>query len=157
MLIEFWVPGVPKPGGSKKGYPIRTGRYRLDKNGKPLEIIRVNIKDDSKNVMEWRSDVVNACLKVFNGPPLLGPLRRDITFFFLRPNNHFGTGKNDGVLRASAPLFPQGGEADVTKLLRSTEDALNGVLWKDDKQVVGGWVVRLYAERSGAKIKVEEL
>jgi Holliday junction resolvase RusA-like endonuclease len=158
VILEFWVPGNPRPGGSKRGYPIRTGKFKINqKTGKPQEIIRVNVVEDSKHNKEWRADVVNACRQAYQGRILEGPLRVDFEFFFLRPKNHFGTGKNAQALKPSADKFPQGGQADRTKLLRSTEDALNGVLWRDDKQIVCGWVSRLYGNALGAKIRVEEL
>jgi len=157
VVIEFWVPGIPKPGGSKKGFPIRTGKFKLNKKtGLLQEVIRVNVVDDNSKVMNWREDVVAACLRVFHENPLRGPLRVDIYFFVTRPKSHYGTGINADVLKGSAPKYPIS-KPDKTKLLRSTEDALTGVLWLDDTQVVGGWVVKLFGDRPGAKIKVEEL
>ena len=45
---------------------------------------------------------------------------------------------------------------DLSKLLRSTEDALTGVLWADDCQVVRAHISKEYHETPHALVTVEE-
>ena len=56
-------------------------------------------------------------------------------FFFPRPKSHYRTGKHAADLKADAPLYHTN-KPDVDKLERCVLDALTGVLWKDDSQVV---------------------
>ena len=57
-----------------------------------------------------------------------------VDFHFLRPKSHL---TSKGALTKSAPLFPTGRQiGDTDKLLRSVCDALTGVCWWDDSQVV---------------------
>ena len=58
-----------------------------------------------------------------------------MVFTFLRPKNHFRTGRNSHLLRDAAPARPAG-YPDLDKLARSTGDALKsaGVL-KDDGRI----------------------
>lgn len=72
---------------------------------------------------------------------LTGPLQLDVTFAIARPKGHYG---KRGLL-PSAPLFVTV-RPDVTKLLRGLEDALTGVLWRDDAQVVKQHACKVYTE-----------
>ena len=69
------------------------------------------------------------------GGLLIGPISLTVTFLFSHPKGDFGSGKNAGVLKCSAPILHIK-RPDATKLLRCLEDALNGVIWKDDSQIV---------------------
>jgi len=55
--------------------------------------------------------------------PLDEPLALSCQFVFARPASHFGTGRNAGVLKTSAPVF-KASVPDVDKLLRLVGDAL---------------------------------
>ena len=68
--------------------------------------------------------------------PLDGPLVASMVFTFARPKGHYRTGRNAHLLRDSAPARPHG-MPDLSKILRSTEDALKGIVWHDDARVVG--------------------
>lgn len=113
------VRGLPAPQGSKKHMG----------NGVMVE--------SSKHVKPWRQDVKYAALEAVGADWTLleGPLVASMTFTFARPRSHFRTGRNAHLLRDAAPLCPTS-PPDLSKILRSTEDALTGVVWKDDAQVV---------------------
>lgn len=120
--ISLTVYGLPAPQGSKR----HVG------NGVMIE--------SSKKVKPWRQDVKQAALDAVAGltdwTPLDGPLVASMVFTFARPKGHYRTGRNAHLLRDSAPLRPHG-MPDLSKILRSTEDALKGVVWHDDARVVG--------------------
>jgi Holliday junction resolvase RusA-like endonuclease len=124
--LSFFVHGKPAPGGSKKG-------FHNPKTG------RVVIVDDCKRNKPWRESVKWAALEAMKTGgltrPLSGPLRVTFRFLVNRPKGHFGSGKNAAVLKLSAPLFPTT-KPDVLKLSRSTEDALTGIAYEDDSQIV---------------------
>jgi Holliday junction resolvase RusA-like endonuclease len=139
--ISFWVPGVPQPGGSKKGFVN-------PRNG------RVVIVEDAKNNKPWRQSVQVFALQEYKGPPLGGALSLSIRFVMPRPKGHYRTGKFSELLKDSAPTYHTK-KPDTTKLIRSTEDALTGILWRDDAQVVSQTVVKTYGPVPGAHIMVE--
>jgi Holliday junction resolvase RusA-like endonuclease len=145
-MIQFWVPGIPQPGGSKKGFVNPSTK-------------RVVIVDDAKRNKEWRSVVAMAAREAYQGVPLDCPLSVRVCFYLPRPRGHYRTGKNAGQLLASAPAFPTK-KPDSTKLWRSTEDALSGILWRDDSQVVRQVVEKKFAGEEagqpGAWIEVKE-
>ena len=123
--IHFFVAGIPRPGGSKRAYTFKRKDGRTG----------VRCTDTGKYTAKWRQNVAAAARQAYRGPLLTGPLAFAMTFYMPRANSHFGTGRNKGVLKASAPKFHTK-TPDVTKLVRAAEDALTGIIWQDDSQVV---------------------
>jgi Holliday junction resolvase RusA-like endonuclease len=75
-----------------------------------------------------------------------------IEFRFPRHNSHFGTGKNVGKLKASAPKFVAV-KPDVDKLIRAVLDALTDAgVFRDDSRVVQVSATKIYADKPGALI-----
>lgn len=140
-MITFTVHGIPQPAGSKKGfYNKRAGR--------------VIITDDAKKSRPWKAQVADAAAHAINGAALLdGPLELVVRFYVPRPKGHYGTGRNAGAVRSSAPAYPAV-KPDVTKLLRAVEDACNGVIWRDDAQVVIQKAFKEYGEPARCVIGV---
>lgn len=145
--IVFLVPGIPAPGGSKKAFP------RIGRDGRQ----HVAVMDTSKRVKPWRAVVVHAAeLAMAGRPPLRGPLKLEITFTLPRPKGHYGTGRNAGRVKATAPRWHTT-KPDALKLRRPVEDALTGVCWVDDNQIAVGSEVKVYGERAGAEVRITEL
>lgn len=119
--ITITVHGLPAPQGSKR------------------HVGRGVMVESSKKVKPWRQDVKHAALAITEAltdwTVLDGPLAVAMTFTFDRPKGHYRTGRNAHLLREAAPTRPAG-MPDLSKLVRSTEDALTGVVWKDDARVV---------------------
>lgn len=69
-----------------------------------------------------------------------------ITFWMPRGKGHYGTGRNAGQVKPSAPHWPLT-SADVDKMIRSALDALTGVVYADDRQVVELHARKVYAEQ----------
>lgn len=136
--VTFFVPGVPQPGGSKKGFPVRT------KTGGT----RIAIVEDAKHNAPWRAVVTLAARDMFPDGPLTGPLEVTFEFRMPRPKGHYGSGRNAGKLKPGAPEWHTG-KPDTTKLIRSTEDALTGIAWADDAQVSRQSAAKMYTSRLG--------
>jgi Holliday junction resolvase RusA-like endonuclease len=122
MIVELTVYGRPAPQGSKR----HVGGGRMI--------------ESSKHVKPWRDDVKAAAEAWLADrrpwTPLDGPLAVRMVFTTTRPRSHYRTGRNAHLLRDGAPARPHG-KPDVSKLLRSSEDALTDAgLWKDDALVV---------------------
>jgi Holliday junction resolvase RusA-like endonuclease len=149
MTITFHAAGKPQTAGSKKAFiipiPGRPGTSAKD--------YRAIITDDNPEGEKWKKIVVSYARAVHTGPPLEGPLQLDVIFTLERPKGHFGTGKNDGEVKRSAPEFPTT-RPDTTKLLRCLEDGLTGILWTDDSQIVAQHVFKVYGTRQGAQVSV---
>jgi Holliday junction resolvase RusA-like endonuclease len=151
LVVAFFVEGIPRPGGSKRGFIIRSG-------GKPDRIAMTDASGVAgKN---WRQDVrAAAIIAMARRRILTGPLEAQITFNMPRPKGHYGTGKNASRLKDSAPTAPTT-RPDLDKLSRSVLDALKGIVWPDDSVVVRKLVQKDYAlppMGSGAYISVRQL
>jgi Holliday junction resolvase RusA-like endonuclease len=155
--VEFTVHGVAAPAGSKRGFYNQKAK-------------RVIITDDSKRSRPWKALVSDAAVEAMLGPddsgsrvlvcrPLLeGALSLRITFYMPRPKGHFRSAKQAEAtgrpLRPSAPAYPTV-KPDVSKLVRAVEDALTGVVWRDDAQVVTQFAAKLYGEPARCDVVVE--
>lgn len=65
-----------------------------------------------------------------------------VVFVFARPKNHFRT---NGELKPSAPKHCTGRIGDVSKLIRAVEDAMTGIVYNDDAQIISLIATRRYA------------
>lgn len=139
--IRFTVVGMPAPGGSKKFIPHRsTGRMIC--------------MDDGKGNAAWKRTVARFAAVAYRGPLLEGAVWVNMLFIVPRPKDHYGTGKNAGTLKPSAPAYPTT-KPDVLKLARSTEDALTGVIWKDDSATVNLNLAKRYGDKPGVEIEIK--
>ncbi len=75
-------------------------------------------------------------------------------FHLPRPASHYGTGRNAGQLRPSAPAWPLG-KPDVDNLLKAPLDALGGLLYHDDAHVGHVQGTRRYASAGGPSTVLE--
>lgn len=143
--ICFDVEGMPAPGGSKSAFRHRhTGRI-------------VVVDAGGKRNKQWRALVAAAGRQAMaNREMPQPPLLLTVMFRMPRPQSHLN---RHGKLRRTSPVLPVT-RPDLTKLLRSTEDALTGIVWSDDASIAEQWVARIYAapgEQVGARITVSSI
>ena len=84
-----------------------------------------------------------------------GPLEVYMRFFMPRPKNHYGTGKNSGKLKASAPEYHIS-TPDCDNMEKFVSDCLNGLAWEDDKQIVKSISEKIYSENPRTEIVIKE-
>ncbi|WP_030672232.1 RusA family crossover junction endodeoxyribonuclease [Streptomyces sp. NRRL B-1347] len=128
--LTITVRGVPGPQGSK----THVGGGRMI--------------ESSAKVKPWRECVAWMAIQArqkARGRTITGPVALAVTFSLERPRSHYGNGRNTAtVLRPSAPARPDR-KPDVSKLIRSTEDALTTALvYRDDALVVEYWRLGKY-------------
>lgn len=136
--INFFVSGEPVPQGSTRAYMIK---------GKPF------ITHSNRNLEQWRQRIATEAqaaakeqLWVYVSRGKNHAVKIIITFFFDRPAS---TPKSD-VYHTKRP--------DGDKILRACLDALTGVLYEDDSQVIDIRVRKEYApsgQSPGARFVVE--
>jgi len=146
VIYQFVVYGTPGPQGSKsfKG-------MRRNKEGKSHAVL----VESSKKVKPWREAVMDAANEAIGTSRQLdGPLRVTMIFTLRKPTSA-------PKRRRTWPVGPP----DLSKLVRSTEDALTACgFWKDDARVVELTAVKTYPledydalDEPGALIRVEEV
>lgn len=139
-MITINLTGHPRPQGSK----IRT-QWGMR---------------EASDIKPWRDAITTAAIESLAGaPPLEGPVSVGIVFGFNRPAGHYGSGRNAGVVKPSAPEGPvTRSVGDVDKLARGVLDALTAAkVFFDDSQVVELRAVKVFigrGHREGARITV---
>ena len=147
--VTFTVYGRPQPGGSKRHIPIRDG------DGHPTG--RAVIIDANPKVHDWRQEIRLAAIHANgNGRFMSGPLALSVRFYLKRPRGHHRTGARAAELRPSAPALPTT-QPDATKLLRALEDALTGVLWRDDAQIVDQHASKRYGDPERVEVHIASI
>ena len=92
----------------------------------------------------------------FGWEPFDGPVAASYRFFFARPKSHYGTGKNATTLKESAPERHVQ-RPDVVNLVKCMEDALTGIVWRDDSRVAELDAVKFWADKDSVEITVMKL
>jgi Holliday junction resolvase RusA-like endonuclease len=150
--LSFFVEGRPQTAGSKVAVPIVKGGERV--------ATRVVESGDRKAKEAWREDLRAAARAAIQelGEDWRqdGAMVVEFTFYRRRPKSHFGTGRNVGVLKATADMFPTG-RPDLLKVARAAEDALTAIVWHDDAQIVDERLRKEWAEREGCRVAVQRL
>lgn len=121
MYIKLFVPGTPIPKGSTKAFVVKGRAITTATNGAKQKPWASSISYTAMQFMQFTK-------------PVLGPISLAVTFFMPRPKGHYGSGKNNASVKASAPQCHIT-KPDLDKLVRCVKDALTGVVWKDDSQV----------------------
>lgn len=155
MKITFTVFGEARPAGSKRAMPI----YRRGVNGRQL-VTRANgspviaVIDDNPKSKDWKQQVAHAARQSYRGDLIDGPLKVSLCFYRARPKGHFGSkGLNSKGRGSMAPTT----KPDVLKLARGVEDALTGVVWRDDAQIVAEVLTKDWGEPARCEITIESI
>jgi crossover junction endodeoxyribonuclease RusA len=123
MILTFSIPGVPQQQGSKINY----GRVSVEAN---------------KKLKPWRAVALYAA-GIAADPHLLpiftGPVDVSARCYFPRPKSHYGTGKNAGVLKDTAPTW-HSAPPDLDKLLRAIGDVLTQSQIIQDDRLIASWI-----------------
>ena len=116
--LTFTVLGKPAPQGSKR------------------HVGRGVMVESSKRCKPWRQDVRHTALDLRPEDwyaNMDAAITLSVVFIFARPKSHF---RANGQLKPSAPAYCTGRIGDVSKLVRAVEDAMTGILYNDDAQII---------------------
>lgn len=150
IVFTCFVPGDPRPKGSKTAFAVKT------KAG-PTKAVMTESSDKTGRLTTWRARLaegiraalpearlpagVSLPLGVFRGKELY-PIGVALTFAMARPK--------------SAPkyrIYPTT-PPDQDKLERTVLDQLSGVVIRDDRQICEQHNYEVYADQPGVKIEV---
>lgn len=120
--VKFVAYGTPQPQGSMKGFVLP------GKNGAKSRAI---LTSDNTKLKPYRGEVTREAMQALRVAGLQEPMaakhvpvRLEMKFFVSKP-------ESAPKKRLRPTVKP-----DLSKLIRSTEDALTGILYADDSQVV---------------------
>lgn len=123
--IRFTVDGIPVPQGSMRAFVLK-GQHRA-------VLVQGGDKARRDSLGGWRQSIA-ARAKLAGAQPGLGPVAVQLTFRLPRPAS-----------RPKRETEPDR-KPDLDKLVRSTLDALTGLAFRDDAQVVRCLAEKRYAD-----------
>lgn len=132
--IEFTVLGTPQPQGSIKAFMVG-GKARLTSDNAKMKPYRQQV---GQVALAERAE--RDCFEVWAGRHVAVAVQYD--FYFAKP-------KSARKARTRPAVRP-----DIDKLVRSTSDALTGILWPEDGAVVSVTANKWYGLPERAEIKV---
>ena len=144
-MIQFTVYGLAQPAGSKRAFPFKR------RNG----TTGVAVSDANPKSKEWKTLVAFAAQQHRPPQPLTGAVAVTFTFIRPRPASHFNS---KGALNASGHRAPwPTTKPDALKLARGVEDALTGIIWQDDSQIVDERLIKRWGESACVVVTIHEL
>ena len=88
--------------------------------------------------------------------PYEGPVYLKVVLRLPRPKKHYRTGKYAHILKSDAPKWHTS-HGDWDNFGKFISDALNGVFWKDDRQIAMAEVQKIYHNDVSTLIHIMEL
>ncbi len=132
--LSFVVHGTPIPQGSMKGFAFkrRTGT------------VGVALTSDNKKTRPWKDSVASAAREAWDEAPTDDAISLTMEFAFMPP-------KSSRVPHKTT-------KPDIDKLARAVMDALTGVVYRDDSQVVALNARKVFTFGSpGVTVRVETI
>lgn len=112
----------------------------------------INVRDPQK-VKDFKALVAYIALTQFKRKPLEGQLKVEISFFRTVQNSLSKKERAKRLLGIHRPVV----KPDLSNYIKSMEDGLNGIVWKDDNQIVDLIAHKYYSEDPHIELSVEEL
>lgn len=130
-----------------RGHVVGKGRPRFVRNGNGVGVYTPDATVEAERAIAGAWIVLN--VQQVRRPT---PISLNIEARISRPKVHY---RANGQLKPNAPAFPST-RPDLDNLLKTVKDALNGVAWEDDSQVVWVQATKVYGP-PGWKIHVEDV
>jgi len=129
--VAFTVIGVAQPQGSARAYvPFKWAKLAVRKGQSPRPLV----VHDNPKVKHWRDQIAREAYPVVNGTPFSGAVVLTVTFTLPRPKRHANKCRH----HVTRP--------DLDKLVRAVGDALSGVVFRDDGQIVDVRASKAYSD-----------
>lgn len=145
--INFTVPGAPRG----KGRARSSARIIPGKGGKPMAITRHYTPAETE---AYESLIRLAASKAMEGLlPFTGPIRMDLAIICPVP----ASWSNARRLRALAGQIAPTTKPDADNVEKAVKDGINGVVYRDDVQVVQDSKSKRYGEVPGVRVTVTEI
>ena len=139
-MIRFTIPGPAVP----QGRPRLTTRGRYPHAYDPQESRRYKLLVG----MAARSAMIEQ-----GATPLEGPVMLSVQEFRAIPQS-WSRKKREAALEGS--IFPTT-KPDMSNIVKGIEDAMNGIVWHDDSQVVITRTMKIYDETPRVEVEVKEV
>ena len=133
-VVRFSVEGIPQTKGSTRQFI-------------PKGWTRAIITNDNPKNKDWAKKVhTTAAYKFIGETPWVGPVELNVIFWMKKPKSH-----------PSKRFVWHTKKPDLDKIIRSIKDAMSGVIYEDDRQIVHVNAWKFYATKPGVDIEVLNL
>lgn len=140
------VRGIPQAQGTARAF-VAGGKAR----------IATDANRTNSPIGAWRAAIATEARAEYGATPAArGPIRIVAELAWPRPKAHYRGGTPAKGLRADAPTL-KWSKPDADKAARAVLDALTGIAYADDAQVVELKVRKLWSDEAGAFIGITEL
>jgi len=133
-MISFIVAGVPVAKAR-----ARAGRHGFYTPAKTKEAEK-RVAKEARRMMAGKE-------------PTGAPLSIDLEFYFEPPKSWSKAKRSDAIARRTHKTS----KPDVDNLAKLVKDALNGIVWVDDAQVISAYLTKRYDAIACTVIKVKEV
>ena len=99
---------------------------------------------DSKDSRSWKERVYFSALPHKPDELITKPVLMRVAIYKSIPKSWSKRKKADAAIDLIRPT----GKPDLSNIVKGIEDALNGVIWQDDSQIVGLEVVKHYTDKA---------
>lgn len=130
-MIKFTIPGEPKG----------KGRPRVTRYG-------VYTPETTVNYENW----VKICFQEAKQKKLEGQLKAEIRCYFEIPNSYSKKKKEDALRGNIRPAK----KPDLDNIMKIILDALNGLAYKDDKDIIECSIEKWYGEEARVEVEIKE-
>jgi len=149
--ITLIVTGEPVAKGRAQASVVRRrdGSFVTGSNGRAVITHRTPAKTRS-----WENDARQlARIEMGTRKPFSGPMQVEVVAVFV-PSRSWPAWKQQAALDG---MVCHTGKPDADNLAKAAKDALNGVVWVDDAQVIDLRTRKVYGERAEVRIQVLEI
>ncbi len=126
------------------GAPVAKARPRMTKSG--------HVYTPQKTV-EYERYVQTLFVEEHGQPRLEGALMLELNLYFPIPKS---TRKKDASAMRTGGIRPTK-RPDLDNILKAVSDALNGIAYRDDSQIVGAVVQKFYSDEPRAEVEIKKI
>jgi Holliday junction resolvase RusA-like endonuclease len=148
-MISFFVPGDPTPKGRPRATTKAARGIKLTKYGPIIARAKPRLYTP-ENTIEGEERVRAAFLKKYRVDPSSGPLRLEITAFFRPPNAAIRAAMERGHVFVER-------RPDGDNLIKLVMDALEGLAYHNDWQIVSWHGKKIYGNPEGVLVVVNSI
>lgn len=129
-------------------------RFKIDIT--PMGAVRMTtrgkfVKKNAKKYLQYKEAIRWTIKQQFKGKPIDGAVGVTVWFYMPMPETWSKKKKAEMVNRYHTK------KPDIDNLIKGLFDALNNLIWVDDNRVVDMTVFKVYGEKPGIEIEVEEV
>ena len=138
MEIHFVIEGRPQPQGRPRAVRMGAG-------------VRMYDPPKSKAYKQMVSARVRSYMKINGIQTITEPLAIHLNFYFTPPKSY--SKKRIRTIEAKEELFTK--HLDLDNLVKAVTDGMNGVMYKDDSQIIGLTAGKHYGKKDYVDVKVQ--